>query len=231
MPQRWNPSPWKPAPVWNGCATPWLNPDLNSVIQMTNPQALAQLQMIWPRQRLADPPSVSVAPGYRLRTYRPDDESRFYKVMEIAGFEGWNDEILRPWLAKILPDGWFFVIEETTGVLVATTMATHNPTDGHSFGGELGWVASDLAHKGRGLGMTVCAAVVNRFLSAGYRNIYLKTDDFRLPAIKTYLQLGFVPLLFAADMHDRWQRICDQLNWPFAPADWPTARDYHLEVE
>jgi mycothiol synthase len=197
---------------------------------MTNPQELAQLQMIWPRHRLADPPPVSLASGYQLRTYRPGDEARFYEVMGIAGFEGWNDEILRPWLSKILPDGWFFVVD-ADGVIVATTMATHNPTYRDRFGGELGWVASDLAHKGRGLGMTVCAAVINRFLSAGYRNIYLKTDDFRLPAIKTYLRLGFIPLLFSEDMHERWQGICDQLHWPFTPADWPVARDYHLEME
>jgi mycothiol synthase len=197
---------------------------------MINPQLLAQLQMIWPRQRLADPPVISVSPGYQLRTYRPGDEARFYEVMEIAGFTDWTDDVLRPWLAKILPDGWFFVVD-ATGAIVATTMATHNPTDRHRFGGELGWVASDLAHKGHGLGVAVCAAVINRFLRAGYRNIYLNTDDFRLPAIKTYLRLGFVPLLFSADMHDRWQTICDQLNWPFTPADWPAARDYHLEME
>lgn len=187
--------------------------------------------MIWPRQRLSAPPVISVSPGYTLRTYRPGDETRFYEVMEIAGFEGWNEEILRPWLAKILPDGWFVVTEDATGALVATTMANHNPTDRHPFGGELGWVASDLAHKGRGLGMIVCAAVINRFLSAGYRNIYLNTDDFRLPAIKVYLRLGFAPLLFAPDMHDRWQHICDQLNWPFTPADWPADRNYHIEME
>jgi mycothiol synthase len=187
--------------------------------------------MIWPRQRLSTPPEISVSPGYRLRTYRPGDEAQFYKVMEIAGFTGWNEEILRPWLAKILPDGWFFAVEEATDAIVATAMTKHNPTERHRFGGELGWVASDLAHKGHGLGMTVCAAVVNRFLSAGYRNIYLNTDDFRLPAIKTYLRLGFVPLLHTPDMHDRWQVICDQLGWPFAPADWPVTRNYHTDWE
>lgn len=186
--------------------------------------------MIWPRHRLAAPPPILVAPGYQLRTYRPGDETRFYEVMESAGFTGWNDDILRPWFAKILPDGWFFVVDEG-GVIVATAMTKHNPTERHRFGGELGWVAADPAHQGRGLGMTVCAAVINRFLRAGYRNIYLNTDDFRLPAIKTYLNLGLTPLLFGPDMQDRWQRICEQLGWPFTPADWPSARDYHLETE
>jgi mycothiol synthase len=190
-----------------------------------------QLQMIWPRQRLDNPPPISVAAGYDLRVYNPGDEPDFYKIMHIAGFEGWHDETLRPWLSKILPDGWFFVVERSSGQMVATAMTTHNPSEQHPFGGELGWVASDLSHKGHGLGMTVCAAVTARFLTAGYRNIYLKTDDWRLPALKTYLRLGYVPLLFTPDMQRRWQAICAQLDWPFTPAAWPHHRNYHADKE
>lgn len=186
-----------------------------------------QLQMIWPRRRLDDPPPVTVAGGYTLRHYQPGDEAEFYQVMHMAGFEGWTDETLRPWFAKILPNGWFFAVERSSGRMVATAMATHNPAKEHAFGGELGWVASDLAHSGHGLGLTVCAAVTARLLAAGYRNLYLKTDDWRLPAIKTYLRLGYVPLLYVPEMVERWQAICTRLDWPARPDDWPEHRDYH----
>ena len=63
-------------------------------------------------------------------------------------------------------------------------MALHLPLEYHPCGGELGWVAGDPEHKGSGLGFAVCAAVTRRLLEIGYRNIYLLTDDFRLPAIK-----------------------------------------------
>jgi mycothiol synthase len=96
-------------------------------------------------------------------------------------------------------------------------MAGHHPAEGHPEGGELGWVAGDPEHRGRGLGLAVCAAVVARFLGAGYRRIYLRTDDFRLPAIATYLKLGFEPYLFTEGMAERWQRVCDQLGRPFRP--------------
>ena len=100
-------------------------------------------------------------------------------------------------------------------------MATHNPTPLHPYGGELGWVAGSPAHAGRGLGTAVCAAVVRRFLTAGYRRVYLLTDDWRLPALKVYLKLGFVPYLFEAGMAARWQGICNALHWPYTPESWP----------
>ena len=99
-------------------------------------------------------------------------------------------------------------------------MATHMPSDLHPFGGELGWVAGDPDHSGKGLGRVVCSAVVKRYLDAGYKRIYLKTDDWRLPAIKTYLKIGFGPFLFDDTMEQRWKAVCDNLNWPFIPEQW-----------
>lgn len=198
---------------------------------MTNASAYTQLQMVWPLHRAADPFGVPLPLGYLLRTYRVGDEPAFFHLMHLAGFEGWDQNTLQPWLERILPDGWFFAVHIDTGALVATAMATHRPKPLHPFGGELGWVAGDPEHAGKGLGRVVCAAVVRRHLAAGYRNIYLHTDDWRLPAIKSYLRLGFVPLLFMPEMAGRWERICAQIKWPFTPADWPVSRDYHMHKE
>jgi mycothiol synthase len=96
-------------------------------------------------------------------------------------------------------------------------MAKHAPMPGHPEGGGLNWVAGDPEHRGKGLGLAVCAAVVKRFLGAGYRRIYLQTDDFRLPAIATYLKLGFEPFLFTEGMAERWQSVCEKLGRPFKP--------------
>jgi mycothiol synthase len=100
-------------------------------------------------------------------------------------------------------------------------MGLHNHTDQYPFGGELGWVGSDPAHAGQGLGMAVCAAVTARLIAAGYGNIHLYTEHWRLAALKTYLKLGYVPHLFTPELHARWQTICTQLGWPFTPNAWP----------
>ena len=182
-----------------------------------------QLRMVWPQQLLDSPPDIHLRAGYTLRTYQPGDEPGFFHVMALAGFAGWNLERLTPTLATILPDGWFLIVDQASAQIVATAMTTHNPDAFHPFGGELGWVAGHPDHAGKGLGWSVCAAVTARFLAAGYQNIYLKTDDWRLPALKTYLKLGYQPFLFAATMEERWQAICTQLQWPFTPEEWPRA--------
>ena len=178
--------------------------------------------MRWPEHLFDSPPKIQIPAGYTLRTYQPSDEPAFYTVMDLAGFTNWDDETLAPWLLKILPDGWFLIEHQASREIVATAMANHNPQDLHPFAGELGWVAGHPDHAGKGLGMAVCGAVVRRLLQAGYRHIYLNTDDWRLPAITVYLRLGWVPFLYAPDMAKRWQNICDQLDWAFTPDDWPT---------
>jgi mycothiol synthase len=179
-----------------------------------------QLQMVWPEHLLEAPPAVLLSPGYALRTYRPGDEPGFFRVMALAGWPGWDEAKLRPWLARIPPESWFMVIHEASGEIVATAMGLHDHSNDHPFGGELGWVAADPAHAGRGLGLAVSAAVTARLIEAGYRNVHLYTERWRLSALKTYLKLGYVPFLYQEEMAAAWQAICEQLGWPFDPASW-----------
>ncbi len=158
---------------------------------MSDNESYPQLQMAWPEHLLKAPPAVQLPAGYTLRPYRPGDEPRFHKVMELAGWPGWNDDVLWPWLSKILPDGWFMVIHETSNEIVATAMTLHNYTGRHPFQGELGWLAGDPAHAGQELGMAVSAAVTARFIEAGYHKIHRYTEDYRLAALTTHLKLGY----------------------------------------
>ena len=187
---------------------------------MPDDQKQKQLQMVWPESRLKSPPEVTMPAGYALRTFQTGDAPQYFKLMDSAGFKNWDNETLKPWLAKALPKGFFIMTESASGEIVATAMATHNPTDLHPFGGELGWLAASSEHAGKGLGLAVCAAVTRCFIQAGYRRIYLRTDDRRLAAIKVYLKLGYTPFLFAPDMKERWRRVCEKLKWPFIPDDW-----------
>jgi mycothiol synthase len=171
--------------------------------------------MIWPARRLGAPPRWELPIGYALRTFRPGDEEDYARLMQSVGFPFARDDVPR-WVDLSLPDGLFFVVHEASGQLVATAGAFDRPLPDLP-GGELGWVAVDPAWRGLGLGYIVSAAVIGRFLTAGFTTIYLLTDDFRLPAIKTYLKLGMVPLLCAPDMEARWRAVCEQLAWDFVP--------------
>jgi mycothiol synthase len=192
---------------------------------------MPQLEMLWPThmrvqkhegnvRRIPVPP-LQLARGYSLRIFRPgDDDGAYLALMAAAGFDDWSADRLILYNMTALPNGWFLAVDGETDAVVATAMATHRPAPYHPFGGELGWVAAHPDHRGRKLGWTVCAAVTNRLLQAGYENIYLKTDDWRLPAILTYLRMGYVPFLYSAGMAARWQSICTLLDWPYTADDW-----------
>lgn len=187
-----------------------------------------ELQMVWPQTPLAKLPTWTLPDGYFLRTYQSGDEIAFFGLMDRAGFRGWNMHEFQSWLQKILPDGFFFVFHGTSSQMVATAMAVHNPTPLHPFGATLSCVAAEPSHWGQGLGRVVSAAVMHRLVQAGYKEIYMETDDWRLAAIKTYLRLGWVPYLFLPDMLGRWKAICETLGWPYSPQVWPaveTARN------
>ena len=68
--------------------------------------------------------------------------------------------------------------------------------------------------------MAVSAAATTRLIEEGYRHIHLYTEDWRLAALKVYLKLGYIPLLYAPDMLERWRIICTQVQWPFTPERW-----------
>lgn len=181
-----------------------------------------QLQMLLREDVLVCPPELRLPSGYTLHTYRPEDAAGYIDLMHLAGFAHWDPNSIQNALQSVLPNG-LFVIEHESGTLVATAMAGHHPSPHHPFGGELGWVAGHPDHGRRGLGVAVCAAVIRRYAEAGYSRVYLRTDDFRLPAIKSYLKLGFVPFLHDEDMRDRWRAVCEKLDWPFEPDEWPSA--------
>jgi mycothiol synthase len=182
--------------------------------------SIPQLQMLWPEARLNAPPTVELPPGYHLRTYRPGDETRFYELMALAGWPGWDMEKLEPWLYRILPEGWFMAVHTASDKLVATTMATHDPTWVEPFCAELGWVAADPAHTGKGLGTAVVAAATTRMIAAGYRHIHLYTEHYRLPALKIYLKLGYLPYLPDSEIVPVWRQVCEQLDRPIELEEW-----------
>ncbi|MDE0447211.1 MAG: GNAT family N-acetyltransferase [Spirochaetaceae bacterium] len=172
-----------------------------------------QLRMVWPVPRLGSVPVPAPPAGYTIRTCLPADAPRFYELMALAGWPGWDAERLSYSLNRMLPDGWYLAVHTASGAIVASAMALHNYKGTYPFWGELGWLAAHPDHSGRGLGLVVSSCVVRRFVAAGYRLIHLHTEEFRLAAIKTYLKLGFEPWMGSPDSEAQWARVLDRLGW------------------
>jgi len=200
-------------------------------IALSDHETVAQLQMVWPEHLLNAPPPVQLPSGYSLRSSRRGDEPQFYKLMDVAGWPGWDEEALQPWLPRILPEGWFMAIDEQSREIVASCMALRSEV--YPFGGELGWLVGDADHAGKGLGMAVSAAVTARFIDEEYRDIHLYTEDYRLAALKIYLKLGYVPLLYAPEMPERWGKSVTSCTGPLRlrSGDQWSHRPHNLSLE
>lgn len=174
--------------------------------------------MVWP----AGSPEIalSVPQGYAIRTYAAGDEARFLWLMEHGEFDPWGDDKLHDNVARVIPGGWFFAVEQTSRLVVGTVMCLHNYTGRHLFTGDIGWLACDPGHRGRGLGLSLASAATKRFLDAGYRSIQLHTECHRLPAVRVYLKLGYLPVVDTATTELLWESVCTQVGWPFRPDEW-----------
>ena len=178
-----------------------------------------QLHMVWPETVTACP-QPALPSGFTIRTYCPGDEEPFLQLMAGGEFDPWDEEKLAYNKARIIPEGWFFAAETATGDVCGTGMCLHNYTGRTPFAGDLGWLAVDPAHRGKGLGSVLTARVTARFLAAGYRRIQLHTESYRLPAVKVYLRAGYLPLIGSAAAAAQWRELCQRLEWPFDPAAW-----------
>ena len=73
-------------------------------------------------------------------------------------------------------------------------------------------VACKPHFRGKGLGTLLSHLAAYVLLREGMQTAYLTTDDWRVPAIKTYLRAGFVPDTESQpDFRERWEKILSQI--------------------
>jgi len=98
---------------------------------------------------------------------------------------------------------------QPVGTATAWTKAELGPTSGY-----VHMVALVPEHTKKGLGRVLTAAVLDYFRDQGLRSAFLHTDDHRLAAIKTYLELGFEPMIADEDIRRRWVEVFRALRRP-----------------
>jgi mycothiol synthase len=86
--------------------------------------------------------------------------------------------------------------------------AHRSPTSGY-----VHWVGTHPDFRGQRLAYALVAKVLQDFVVRGYQDAYLETQPYRLPAIKTYLRLGFIPVyeFEGQDFQAVWSEIFQNL--------------------
>lgn len=109
------------------------------------------------------------------------------------------------------PDEVYFI--EKDGVPVATVTAMLNEEKiGH-----VHYVGAKPEVRGVGVGGWLNQIVKADLWKRGCEKAFLTTDEFRVPAIKSYLTAGFVPVEYDVEMELRWTRLLRFLGKPNVP--------------
>lgn len=169
------------------------------------------LHMVWPVPER--PKETDLPPGYNLRSFREGEEDIYIQLLNRNKELGeWDLERFKSLLENPLSPRGIYVVTYDN-LPVATACAIDISGKGDKKKGEIYWVAVDPIHQGKNLGMIVCAAAVNHLLKLGYEEICLHTNHWRIPAVKTYLKLGFEPVIDGPDDRFIWVELCEKLKW------------------
>lgn len=121
---------------------------------------------------------------------------------------GWNADKVRSELLEHPEVLSTFLIQRGERIVATASCKTSD----EPIVGYLHWCAVHPDAQGARLGRMVCIAVLQEFAAGAMTSAILDTDDSRLPAVKTYLNLGFVPELRDDDDHARWQVVLAALE-------------------
>jgi mycothiol synthase len=156
--------------------------------------------------RLSELPAErDLPPGFRLREAETGEAAALGQVLQEAFNLPWPADRV---LAELLEDPnvpLTFLVEEE-GRPVATASYQLKPEFDPDVAW-LHWVAVLPAAQGQALGEIVSHRVLQEAVMRGNRAVMLSTDDFRLPAIRTYLRLGFEPEPCHESHPDRWKAV------------------------
>ncbi len=167
-------------------------------------------QLVMRRVNLLNLPKIELPPGYSIRSFRTGDEAGWERIIRIS-FENPTyefDKVMKSDPA-FRPERVLFVVhgDEPVATASAWQVDRFGPVVGY-----LHMVGVSPEHQGKHLGYWVSVAVLHQFVEAGRMEAVLQTDDFRLPAIKTYLRMGFEPLLVHENQRERWRKNLGDLK-------------------
>ena len=104
-------------------------------------------------------------------------------------------------------DKCFFLIKDGEAAATITVICDPEKKQGY-----IHMVACKENFRGQGLGTLLNNVAVKVLKDEGMETAYLTTDDWRIPAIKSYLRCGFKPDLSTENFKERWDKIFEKIN-------------------
>ena len=158
-------------------------------------------------------PEVAMPEGWHIRSSREGDGAAWCLCCK-GGALGVDEDMSEAHFVQVMPKDVaredVLYIESEDGHVGGTATLWVKPEDK-----TLGWVhmvGVNPDSQGKRLSAPVCAQVMRNGAARGCTHFSLLTDDFRIPAIRTYLKLGFLPVVKDEAMAQRWRALLPKVG-------------------
>lgn len=168
------------------------------------------------RPHMRSIPEYALPDGYKIRTLRPDEGGLWTDIWREA--DPWttvDDDLFMREFGDDLPAlAWrSFIVEDEQRVGVAAITAWYNRTYKGEDYGQIHWVATRQSYWGRGIGKAMLSHALQQ-MARWHDKAFLATQTKRIPAIKLYLNFGFVPDLDYEGAREAWREVTAALDHP-----------------
>jgi len=148
--------------------------------------------------------------GYHFRQATWDDRDGLIAVLDPSFDDrGWNEEKLKSECLEHPRGLGCYLVEgpDRIAAVVTGLVSSEDETEGY-----VHYVGVHPAERGRRLGQLILLDLIRVFRERGLSSAILDTDDWRTPAIKSYVNLGFVPRIVEDGQLERWDAALSFLD-------------------
>ena len=172
---------------------------------------MEQLRMYFEKDSVKD---CSLPEGFSFEYFRGSAEeiADWVKICRqgLIGENGSEDDFrtTEVEMPGVVPERDIVFAVSEKGERAATTTFFIDPATGE---GLLHMVCCREEFRGLGIGNAMVSLGLSELLSRGAKRVRLKTDDWRIPAIRAYERFGFVPDTEGEGMKERWDAIAEKI--------------------
>ena len=168
------------------------------------------------RPNLLDIPQIPFPEGFSIRPMRTDEGAIWRDIERDAErYFSVSDEIFYHQFGSDLPATQWrsYLIFNEKGVAVGTISAWYVRDFRNEDYGLVHWVAVRPAYHNKGIGKAALSYALNQ-MAQWHDKAYLNTSIERIPAIKLYLDFGFLPDLDSPHALEKWRKLKENLKHP-----------------
>jgi GNAT superfamily N-acetyltransferase len=164
------------------------------------------------RENMENIPQFPVPKGFAIRNYQRNEGHIWTRIQKAAEpyFDIDDGLFMREFKRDLLAmEDRSFYLTTDTGEEIGTITAWWQ-AEGW---GQIHWVAICRDYQGRGLSKPMMSVAMSR-LKQSHERCFLDTSTGRIPAIKLYLDFGFIPDRSRENSREAWAEVASLLEHP-----------------